>query len=106
MVLLVGTPEDVSDNEALIYNNELELLDIVPGFVDKTGNWQDIVSVTIDPSGLYFYLCTTGGGGDVVTQYAWKAAVNPLLHRQSVLPVPYDQVSQSYDPLVWNAFCQ
>jgi hypothetical protein len=106
VVMLVATPEDVSDNEALIYNNELELLDIVPGFIDKAGYWQDIVSVTIDPSGLYFYLCTTGGGGDVVTQYAWKAAVNPLLHPQSVLPVPYDQVSQSYDPLVWNAFCQ
>jgi hypothetical protein len=106
VVMLVGTPENISDNEALIYNDELQLLARVPGFLDKTGAAQDIVSVNIDPSGVFFYLCTSGGGGDVVTQYAWKASVNPLLHPQALLPVPYEQITQSYDSIVWNAFCQ
>jgi hypothetical protein len=106
VVLLVATPETAFYNEALIYNNELELLDSIPGFIDKAGYWQNILSVNIDPSGEFFYLCTSGGGAEVVTQYEWKATVNPLLHPQSVLPVPYSQISQSYDPSVWNAFCQ
>jgi hypothetical protein len=104
--LFFGTPENVSDNEALIYNNELQLLDTVHGFIDKTGTPQDIVSVNIDPSGVFFYLCTVGSGGDVVTQYAWKAPVNPLSHPQSLLPVPYEEITQSYDPILRNAFCQ
>ena len=101
--IFIVTPEDSSSNEVAIYNNELQGIALltaseVTGIPDLS-----IVSVNLDPKGVFFYVCTEN---NMVTQFRWETPTNPLVNPQSVLPVPYERVFQSSNPLIVDAFCQ